>query len=262
MAVLTLFSACRNNNHASDSKVMNSLKCRGFVVSEFKNKRYIHSPVSGKLIWLTGQKSLNKGSGLCVIKSSEILSIQQNFLEAKNLYEFTRKEYLRQGDLAVENATSVKKMENAGKEYLAAEITMKAMAKQLTMLGFNPDSVRSDNLSDRVVLYSPDKCYINSILANTGDFLSAGTNIVLLSDKEIRLIKFEVPEEYYYKTTTGIKVIYKAAFDSTIRGKTILRNVVPRVDTLTGTFTGYATIEEDTLLVPGMTVQAELFLNP
>jgi cobalt-zinc-cadmium efflux system membrane fusion protein len=211
---------------------------------------------------MTGQKSLNKGSRIVVIRSSEILTLQQHYLEAKNLYEFSRQEYLRQGELAVENATSVKKMENAKKEYLAAEITMKSLAKQLTMHGFNPDSVRSENLSDRVVLYSPDKCYITSIQANTGDFVSAGTHIVLLSDKEIRLIKFEVPEEYYYKIAPGSKVTYHAAFDSTLQGMSILRNVVSRVDTVTHTFTGYAVIEQDTILVPGMSVQAELLLNP
>jgi hypothetical protein len=122
--------------------------------------------------------------------------------------------------------------------------------------------VRTENLTDRVVLYSPDICYMNSILVNTGDFVRAGAQIALLSDKEIRMIKFEVPEEYYYKTAPGSKMTYQASFDSTIRGVTILHKVVSQIDTITHCFTGFAVIEEDTVLVPGMSVKAELFLKP
>jgi len=60
---------------------------------------------------------VKQGEVLAMIENIEFLKLQQQYLEAKSEFFYYGEDLKRQGGLAIENATSVKRMQQAQRDY-------------------------------------------------------------------------------------------------------------------------------------------------
>ena len=91
----------------------------------------ITSPSAGllKVFSFPSGSYVKKGEVLALIENIEFLKLQQQYLEAKSEFFYYGEDLKRQGGLAIENATSVKKMQQAQRDYQTSEIRFRSLGK-------------------------------------------------------------------------------------------------------------------------------------
>jgi cobalt-zinc-cadmium efflux system membrane fusion protein len=174
--------------------------------------------------------SVKKGDALAIIENIDFLKLQQQYLEAKSEFVYYGEDLKRQGGLAIENATSVKKMQQAERDYETSEIRFRSLEKQLQLIGFYPDSLDADHLSPHIILRAPVSGYIDKISSREGNQISAGETVFILVKKYEPLISFELPEEYYSRLKTGNQVDFFFPGDSVVLFKARLTFINRQTD--------------------------------
>jgi membrane fusion protein, heavy metal efflux system len=216
---------------------------------------------SGLLKYLpfTSGSYVKKGEVIAIIENLEFLKLQQQYLEAKSEFFYFGEDLKRQGGLAIENATSVKKMQQAQRDYQTSEIRFRSLAKQLTLIGFNTDSLDADHLTSDIGIRAPVSGYIDKIAVHTGNQISAGETILELVKKYEPVIAFEVPEEYYPKLKTGNQIEFFFPFDSLVLYKARLTFINRQVDASRHLIKAWAIpLKPSSRFIPGMQVNLRL----
>jgi cobalt-zinc-cadmium efflux system membrane fusion protein len=241
------------------SRKVGSVLCNGYILSESGNRFTLYSPINGRIIRLNKVEEIRAGMEIARIQNSDFIALQQDYLEAKNLFDFCKQEYTRQGELTVENATSIKKMELAKKEYQSAEIKVRSLALQLQILGIKADSLKPDRLKSYLPVYADNKGTLLNSFVNTGDFVVKGDPLCEFAADQKAVVKFSISEKDYFKVKPGMDVICRPVFDTTVRFNALIRNLNNQVDTVSHTVTGYALISENSEnMISGMSVKVEI----
>lgn len=202
---------------------------------------------------------VKKGEALAVIENIEFLKLQQQYLEAKSEFFYYREDLKRQGGLAIENATSVKKMQQAQLDFQTSEIRYRSLEKQLTLIGFKTDSLDADHLSSDMALRAPVSGYIDKITVHTGNPISAGETILVLVRKYEPLIAFELPEEFYPKLKTGNQIEFFFPGDSLILYEARLTFINRQTDASRHLIRAWAIpLKSSSRFIPGMQVNLRL----
>ena len=201
---------------------------------------------------------VENGTVLAVLESMDFLKLQQAYLEAKNQLEYDGAALKRQGELTMENASSIKKLEEARRNYQDNEIKMKSLSAQLTLMGIEPDSLDIDNLSSTIEIKAPVSAHVSIIHGIPGKFVSTDEPLFELTRPVRPQLILQVPEEYYtlvhakqllkFSTTPGNPMIY--------RGRLV--SVGRYIDTGTKTFNTNAILLNAPELVPGTSVYARI----
>lgn len=117
------------------------------------------------------------GQVLFEYTSSKLIGMQQQYLISENDYQYHRKNFKRQGELAIDNATSLKTMEQIQYKYHEAEISYNICRAQLQTYGINPDSVSVNNIQQTFTYKSPVNGKISGLYIFSGAFLLAGAQV-------------------------------------------------------------------------------------
>jgi cobalt-zinc-cadmium efflux system membrane fusion protein len=173
---------------------------------------------------------VKKGTPLAILENIEFLKLQEQYLEEKSALYYYGEDLKRQGGLAIENATSVKKMQQAQRDYQTSEIRFRSLEKQLTLIGFNTDSLDADHLTSLVVLRAPVSGYIDKLALHAGNQVQAGQTVLVLVKKYEPVISFELPEEFYPKFKAGIQVDFYFPNDSLVLYKARLTFINRQTD--------------------------------
>jgi len=204
---------------------------------------------------------VKKGEVLATIENIEYVKLQQQFLEAKSEFFYYGEDLKRQGGLAIENATSVKKMQQAQRDYQTSEIRFRSLEKQLALIGFNTDSLDADRLSSQIALRATVSGYIDKIAVHTGKPVLAGETVLVLVRKYEPVIAFELPEEFYTKLKTGNQIDFFLPGDSVVLYKARLTFINRQTDATSHLLKAWATpLKPSSRLIPGMQVNLRLSL--
>jgi cobalt-zinc-cadmium efflux system membrane fusion protein len=241
------------------------LTCPGYVLAETEHAINMPSPVEGKIteLYAVDGHRVKSGSLIAVIENSDFIILQQEFLESKNLYEFYREEYSRQGDLTVENATSIKKMQIARRDYQSAELIYNSLTLQLKLLGILPDSVNASKMSPRIPVYSSIAGTVTSIPVYKGMYIRKGDPLLKLSPLAQKpLIRFTIPEEAVAELHKGKTISCVAAFDTLKNIEVVVESIYTSMnsDSYLLTVIGHVKSSE-TNVIPGMSVYAKIPVN-
>jgi len=238
-----------------------TVACSGHIVFEHENRFVVASPADGKVVLLhkhNGQ-SVGPDTEIAGLENTDFIILQQEYLEAINQFAFFKDEYARQGDLTVENATSMKKMQIARRDYQSAELKYHSLSLQLKILGINPDSIKPDKLIQVLPVLSPRAGIISNMNIHTGTFVKQGDPLFELISKRNIFVKLLVPEEAYMFIHPGQSVQCNMYFDSLDVFKATVRTIIPKIDTENQMATIYAELVDDPgLIVPGMSVMARI----
>ena len=151
------------------------IECSGTIKPSLKNQFVVSAPVQGfvkDLFTYTGEY-VEKGKTLALIENSEYISIQENYLVTKSQYEYFKEDFKRQGELSLENATSLKVMQSAQNEFRKTEAKLYSLKKTLDIIGINCDSVRPDHLRSTIEIKAPISGKVNMLNTKLGIFCSS-----------------------------------------------------------------------------------------
>jgi membrane fusion protein, heavy metal efflux system len=247
--------------HLNRKPLSNDIECSGNIVTESENKLNIQSPYSGKIAFI--HKRINDpvhaGSLIATIENSDFIKMQQEYLEAQNNFEFHKEEFTRQGDLTVENATSIKKMQIARRDYQSAELKYHAITLQLRLLGIHPDSINPENLLAVLPLTAPRSGILSGIFIQSGSYVEQGTPLFELVAKQYLSVRIYVPESSYHLIQLGQAAICHPLYDSLSKINATIRTIVPRVDPVSKTVTVFADISHSTAdYIEGMNLKVKV----
>ncbi len=166
-------------------EISDIIDCSGTIELPPQNNLTV-SPVKGgnvKEISIIPGMFVKKGQTIATLEHPDYLQLQQEYIEAGSRYTFQKEEYKRQGELTLEQATSLKKMQLTEADFKALEAKIMSLKKQLQMLGIDADNLKADKISSEVVITSPIDGYITYVYTNRGKYISAGEKLCEIIDK-------------------------------------------------------------------------------
>jgi len=266
-AASLLTGSCKHNQTelklASEEKDSGLIiTCSGYSMMEQEGQSEISAPVSGRIISVLAEigKEIRAGQHVAVIENADFIVVQQEYLEARNLLDYYSQEYARQGDLTVENATSMKRMQSAKRDYQSAELKYKSLQKQLSVMGLNPDSLKAEDISALLPVKTIRSGMVSGIHIQHGSYVEKGEKLFDLVRKQSIIVKLLVPEDSYMQVHKGQKVDFRLVADSSILIRATVLSVSDVIDPASHTATIFARpMETDTRIIPGMSVNATIY---
>jgi cobalt-zinc-cadmium efflux system membrane fusion protein len=237
------------------------IDCSGNLEVPTANTIQVPVPAGGTLksLFIRPGSRVEAGTVLATLESIDFVKLQQEYLETKNQFAYFHDEYERQGELTIENASSVKKMQAARRDYLSAETKLGALKVQLTMLGIQADSVDVDHLSPEIVITAPNTGHIYEIFAAPGVFMNTGDRLVEIITTKNLQVRLKVPERYFPALRRGQTVYFTLPLDSLFVNEARISWISGRIDPLSQTFSANAVIvKTGSALIPGISVKAKI----
>ncbi|MGQ3013326.1 MAG: efflux RND transporter periplasmic adaptor subunit [Flavobacteriales bacterium] len=187
----------RINSGTADSVVINSeVLLNGMVEAPPSHKISISFPVGAvvkNIRVLPGQK-VQKGELLCRLESMQIAEIQRAYLSSEALCLQLEAEASRQEEMARNNASSEKQLQDAQTRLLVEKASREALKQQLNLLGIRSNGMQAANIRPYVDITAPVAGYISEVRINEGMYTDAGTELLVLidpADMHISLQAFE-----------------------------------------------------------------------
>jgi cobalt-zinc-cadmium efflux system membrane fusion protein len=191
------------------------------------------------------------------IQNIEFITLQEDYLETQNQLEFLQEEYKRQGELTVENATSIKKMQVAKRDYQTAELRLHALKLQLEILGINADGLDETNMSSEIYIKTGASGNIQSIQVKPGEYIEKGSPLFEVVKNGKLQAELKVRESLVPSLKPGQPVRIFRASDTLNSYHTKISSVIPKIDPKDQSAAVYAGINEtDKNFMPGMSVKA------
>lgn len=135
------------------------------------------------------------GTVLATMENTEFLQLKQEYLEAQYQLEYLQEDYKRQGELTVENATSIKKMQAARRDFQSAELRRNALRSRLNAYGICADCLKPDQLTPSIDIRAPRSGFISEITLPSGSFARLGDIILVMCKDRSLVLKIRIPEQ-------------------------------------------------------------------
>ena len=165
------------------------------------NNYYVNLPIAGfvKTIYVHKGETVKKHQTLAVIEHERYLDLKRDFLKAKVNFDYQKDKYQRQGELAIEQATSLKKMEEAKYDYNTAEAEYNSLSAKLLLIGINSGELTPENINTEAYLKSPVSGKIVGNSAEKGRYYTNSNNLFVIADSLSERIVFKIKRQDAYK---------------------------------------------------------------
>jgi len=244
----------------SERQIATTLKLNGKIDVPPQNLISVTNPLGGYLknTKLLPGMHIKKGELIATMEDPQYIQLQQNYLIAKDKYEFAKLDYNRQKDLNASQASSDKVMQIAQAEMNNQRITMNALAQQLSLININPASLTHSNISRTVNIYSPINGFVSTVLVNVGKYVTpSDVMFELINPSDIHL-NLKVYEKDLDKLEVGQRVVSytNGSPDKKYEGEIVLISMDVNKE---GVSEVHCHFEEfDKKLVPGMYMNADI----
>lgn len=151
---------------------------------------------------------IKKGEIIAFIENPDFILKQQEYLENLPLLELKRKELQRQNALVKAQAGVSKNLDAAQAEVAILEAKTNGLAKQLSYLGINVNTLSPYTIRQQIAITAPISGYISSINLNYGMYAQASVPLMeIITDEHIHL-ELDVFEKDISKLKIGQKISY------------------------------------------------------
>lgn len=244
----------------SERKIATTLKLNGKIDVPPQNLISVTNPLGGYLKYtkLLPGMHIKKGELIATMEDPQYIQLQQNYLIAKDKYEFAKLDYNRQKDLNASQASSDKVMQIAQAEMNNQRITMNALSQQLSLININPSSLTHSNISRTVNIYSPINGFVSNVFVNVGKYVTpSDVMFELINPTDIHL-NLKVYEKDLDKLEIGQRVVSytNGAPDKKYEGEIVLISMDVNTDGISEVHCHFE--EFDKKLVPGMYMNADI----
>jgi cobalt-zinc-cadmium efflux system membrane fusion protein len=240
------------------------VECNGTVELPPQNLATVCAPAGGiikTMYFIAGQK-VNKGEVMLTLQNAEYIKLQQNYLEALGQLEYYKAEFERQGELTVENAASVKKMQQAQSDYKTIDARKASQKVQLELLGIDADKLKAETISSEIELKAPISGYVSKVNANIGKYVNMADAIYEIADNSHMHLSLKVFEKDVANVRVGQMVMFMANANRHAEYKAKVEVVGHVVDPQTRAVEVHAhLLENNSILCSGMYVYARIFTS-
>ena len=239
------------------------VECNGSVEANPNNQAMVSPVMAGylKKIHVQMGQRVSTNQRLATLTHPGYIKLQQEYLETKSQYDFYKEDFKRQGELSLEQATSIKKMQEAKNEFRKIEARLFALRHQLAFLGINADSLHVDNMQNEIWLTSPIAGVVSEINGSIGMlcreenpiFRIMGTGHPLLHLKvyERDALKISPDQKIEFSLLTHPEKMYPARVISSTSNIDENNLITVHADILGG----------ENALFPGMYVKARIMVS-
>ena len=181
--------SCKEKKEVASEKVHHA-KCQNEFTLRFSLpedcRHYVTPAIPGNLkeIMFGNNDSVKKGQIIAYLVSSEYLDIQERYLTVRYELEYLKEDFKRQGELTVENVTSIKKLQKAQTEYNTKDAICLSLEKKLKLAGFNPERIYKKGPEKYAYLLAPVTGKIQYHSLSTGMYLDNKTPNIYIQTKD------------------------------------------------------------------------------
>lgn len=244
-------------------KISESVQCTGTIDVPPENIASVSPIINGfiKSLHFNPGDYVLKGAVLATLQHPDFIQLQQRYLEAKSQVDYYQEEFKRQGELTVENAASIKKMQKAKAEFLSFEANYKSLKAQLELLGVNTSQIEKDEFEKEFKMFAPISGTVSRLNTNLGRFVSPESPVYEIINNENLFLQLNVFEKDLPKIDVGQKVIFRILNDLTEYNAKIKR-VGIGIDKTNRTTIVQGVIEKKSpRLKPGKFINASVLIN-
>lgn len=194
-----------------ESRPMNGqLKTNGIVGVPPQNLATVSMPLGGfvKSTSLMPGNTIKKGQTLAILESQDFVDIQQNYLEAKNKFEYAEAEYKRHNELYEEDVYSKDNLQQVTAGYKNLKAQLKALEQKLKIIGIDPENLHEDNITSSVALVSPISGYISAVNVNIGKFVAPSDVLFEIVNSDKLFLELTLFEKDVDKVSGGQTIIF------------------------------------------------------
>ncbi|MDB4768721.1 efflux RND transporter periplasmic adaptor subunit [Saprospiraceae bacterium] len=138
---------------------------------------------------------VKKGVIMAYLENPEFIQHQREYLEVAAELVFDKQELARQKALVESNAGIEKNVQRLQSEVNRKTATLKGIAKQLAYLGIKVDDLSSDNIVERIPIYSPMGGYITSIQMHNGMYVTPELELMEIVNENHLHLELDVFEK-------------------------------------------------------------------
>lgn len=224
----------------------------GIVVLPPSGKAVVCAPAPGfirKLYYNAGQ-SVKKGALMAKISNQEYITLQKDYLETKYQLEYYENDYKRQGELTLENASSIKNMERSKADFWALHAKYKSLEARLKYLGINTKYIEEQGFLSTINLYAPVSGEISMAQGGIGIYIDSYFDLYEIICTDNYHLQCNVPGFCASKIRTGDTLVLND-------GYAIISGISPVINPSAGTVVINAKLFiSDTLIKPGLKMHA------
>jgi membrane fusion protein, heavy metal efflux system len=181
------------------------LKVSGKVTVSPQNLATVCAPLGGfvKNASLMPGAYVSKGQTLVIIENQEFVDIQQDYLEARNKYQFAESEFKRHSELFKSDVYSEQNLQQVTSEYHSSKALVKALEQKLALIGIDPDNLQEEDISLSLPLVSPIAGYIKTVNVNLGKFVTPTDILFEIVNSDKLLLELTLYEKDADKVAEG-----------------------------------------------------------
>ena len=244
------------------------VKANGYLAVPPQNKASVSTFIGAvvKFIHVDEGTFVKQGQVLAILEHPDIIKKQEEYLTEKNNFSFLEKEFLRQKELAVQNAGTGKVFQKAESDYNTSKAKLSSLEGQLKMLSVNMNELLKGNIVSSVVLPAPISGYIGQININIGAYAEPNKKLFEITDNTKIHCDLLIYEKDLFKIKVGQKINFVLANqpehqqehnNKTIEG--IIFGINKSFESDTKAFVVHANVEnENHELIAGMYVNASV----
>jgi len=184
------------------------LKVNGVVTVPPQSSATICAPLGGfvKSINLIPGSKVSKGEVLAVIENQEFVDLQENYLEARNRYEFARADYDRHSELYKNDVYSEQNLQQVTTDYKVLKARVNALEQKLAMIGIDYKNLNEENISRLLPLISPIAGTVSIVNVNSGKYVTPSDVMFSVINSDKLLLELTMFEKDVDKVTPGQKI--------------------------------------------------------
>jgi cobalt-zinc-cadmium efflux system membrane fusion protein len=184
------------------------IKVKGKIDVPPQNMYSLSLPLGGYLKYtkLLPGMHFNKGDVIALIEDPKFIEIQQHYLMAKSKLQLLNADFERQNTLFASKAVSEKVFQQAKADYQLQVASFRGLEEQLKLIGLNPATLTTDNLSGTIPLRAPINGFVGRVNANTGKYIAPSDILFELVNPEDIHLSLNVFEKDINELEIGQKV--------------------------------------------------------
>jgi membrane fusion protein, heavy metal efflux system len=240
-----------------------SINANGMLDVPPQNLVTISAPLGGfvKNTELLQGMKVKKGQTVVVMEHPDYIQLQEDYLTAKNQLEFLELEFNRQEELAKENVTATKALQQAKSNYFGTKAKVQGIAAKLKLININVKDIEAGSIRSTVSIQSPIAGYVTQVNVNIGVHVSPTDVMFKIVDTdhlhaEVQVFEKDIPQ-------LRIGQLVRIYLSNEAKERTAKVYLIGKEITLERTVRVHCHLEvEDPSLIPGLYFKASIETDP
>jgi cobalt-zinc-cadmium efflux system membrane fusion protein len=205
---------------------------------------------------------VKSGQTLATIVNTEVIQLQQDYLENNANLNYLEKEYQRQKELREDNINAGKTYQQSLRELQIVQAKKETLKSKLVQLGINVNKLSSRNIASSIAITAPISGYVQHINLSIGKYAESNAILFEIIDNRFLHLDLKVFEKDIHKIKIGQEIVFSDANDVSHTHPAKIYAINKAFEPNEQAVLVHAKINETTeTLLPGMYVEARVKID-